>query len=220
MKSAAIIGLSCALLGGGAAEAAQSFTNFQPGQGWQQVPIFSATTNFALIDGWSSNDTLTLADVGGDQFILLDAGERLSYTWSGLVQGAQYRLRVAFDYSGLRGNEWDDQNLIEISNDVGLHVRRVVETGVSTACNPSNVNRTGCQEAYFAALTRDVQTYQAFAASGPTLTLTFSALGNNSHAALDNVRITVTAVPEPESAALLLCGLGALVLTCKRRRLP
>jgi len=55
-------------------------------------------------------------------------------------------------------------------------------------------------------------------ASGSSMTLSFSAIGSSDSlgSSLDN--ISVSAVPEPQSYALLLAGLGAMALVVRRRK--
>jgi hypothetical protein len=55
------------------------------------------------------------------------------------------------------------------------------------------------------------------AGAGPTL-LTFTASSNNSFVHLDNVSVQVSAVPEPETTAMLLLGLGLIGYVTARRR--
>jgi len=58
-------------------------------------------------------------------------------------------------------------------------------------------------------------------ASGTSMTLSFSAIGRSDSlgSSLDNISVSsVSAVPEPESYALLLAGLGAMALVLRRRK--
>ncbi len=55
------------------------------------------------------------------------------------------------------------------------------------------------------------------AAAGPT-TLTFTASSKLSYVHLDNVSVQVSAVPEPETYAMMLLGLGLIGYAMQRRR--
>lgn len=66
--------------------------------------------------------------------------------------------------------------------------------------------------------------FQNIAHTASTATFTFQIEGvgiqdlNDESWAMDNLRVSVTPVPEPESYALFLAGLGLLGLTARRRR--
>lgn len=211
------VGVACALAVG-VAFAQSTITNFQPNSGWQNVSIDGAVQPATLVAGWTSSSSLMLADVGGDQFLLIDGGETVTYTLSGLISGQSYLLDLSFKFAGYRNPLLNPgQNSLRISNDQGLP-NKTVDENLAESCND---NHFGCRLAFFDALTRKSPNYpSSFVASGTSIGLTFEALGNGNHArvGLDNVRVTVTAVPEPETYALLLAGLGAIGMRTRRRQ--
>lgn len=61
-------------------------------------------------------------------------------------------------------------------------------------------------------------TYKYLAGPGTSTLLTFTSSSDNSFVHLDNVSVQVSAVPEPETYAMMLLGLGLIGYTMQRRR--
>ncbi|MFA9217980.1 MAG: PEP-CTERM sorting domain-containing protein [Sphingomonadaceae bacterium] len=57
-------------------------------------------------------------------------------------------------------------------------------------------------------------------ATGNSTELKFGARNDPSFTRLDNVSVTVSAVPEPETYAMLLAGIGLMGAVARRRKLP
>jgi hypothetical protein len=205
-------------------------TNFQPTQQWLQVATDTVATLGAMPAGsfWSSpqvnplTPTLSLADVGGNQFLWLEGGQSVRYTFTGLVIGTTYDVNLSFLYAAYRFNQGDTdttQPALRITSDV-LPQRTRAEN-MSTGCSTATV---GCTSFYQAALTREVVTWgtSLFTATATSAYIDFAALGNDrSRVAIDNVRTTITPispVPEPQTWALMLAGLGAIGSLARRRR--
>lgn len=215
-----------AALGTTPASAVVVSTGFGLSDGFTELPTGIAVLAPGLGAGWSTGSVLTLVDVANDQYIVLDGGESLSLTLSGLTIGQTYDLQVGVDRVGYRSPSSNTtQALLEITNDIGLGTRRLDETFANTTCDPSGFGlASACQLAYAAALEvvpRESVGWAPFVATASTLTLTFAAMVNTngvSHLALDNVRVAVTAVPEPETWALMLAGVFTFGLLLRRRR--
>ncbi|MES2163258.1 MAG: PEP-CTERM sorting domain-containing protein [Pseudomonadota bacterium] len=63
-------------------------------------------------------------------------------------------------------------------------------------------------------------TLNGLVASGATTELKFGARNDPSFIRLDNVSVTVSAVPEPETYAMLMAGLGLVGFAARRRQRP
>lgn len=205
-------------------------TTFQPDQQWLQVAADTVATLGAMPAGsfWSSpqvnpvTPSLAMADVGGNQFLWLEGGQSVRYTFTGLVIGTSYDVNLSFLYAAYRYNLGDTettQPALRITSDV-LPQRTRAEN-MPTGCSTATV---GCTSFYQAALTREVVTWgtSLFTATGTSAYIDFEALGNDrSRVAIDNVRTTITPispVPEPQTWALMLAGLGAIGSLARRRR--
>lgn len=203
------------------AQSSTVLTTFQPNQQWQQVQRDTTATlgAFPVGSGWSSLDTLTLADTAHNQFLWIDGGESVRYTFSDLTIGTTYDLDLSFLFAGYRQNPGDTnigQASLRISSDV-LPTRTRLET-LSVGCAESDPS---CAPFYRASMTSTRVTWGTtdFTATDTSGYIDFTALGSGqSRIALDNVRVTISAVPEPESWAMLLAGLGAIGFLSGRRR--
>ncbi|NDP58690.1 MAG: PEPxxWA-CTERM sorting domain-containing protein [Oxalobacteraceae bacterium] len=61
-------------------------------------------------------------------------------------------------------------------------------------------------------------TYKHLAGTGSSTPLSFTSSSDNSFVHLDNVTVQISAVPEPETYAMMLLGLGLIGYTMQRRR--
>ncbi len=203
------------------AQTTSTFTNFQPGQQWQQVQRDTIATlgAFPTNSGWSSAANLTLADTANNQFLWIDGGETVRYTFSDLIVGTTYDINLSFLYAGYRQNPGDTnigQTALRISSDV-MPTRTRLES-LAVGCAEAD---PVCASFYRSAMSPTAVTWGStvFTATDTSAYIDFSALGGGqSRVALDNVRVTVSAVPEPETYAMLLAGLGAIGFMSRRRR--
>ncbi|RZS58186.1 PEP-CTERM sorting domain-containing protein [Sphaerotilus mobilis] len=216
-----------ALAGPAQAQSETVLTTFEPGQLWLPVDTDTVTTlgAFSSGNGWSSpqvseaGSTLMLADVDGNQFLWLDGGERVRYTYAHLVAGTVYDLGLSFLYAAHRANDGGDGMALRITSNV-LATQDLAGT-LASNCEELAL---GCADSFHAALISNPVTIGTtrFTATGSEATIEFIAQGDDrSRVALDDVRVeinAVSAVPEPETWALMLTGLAAIGLRARRRR--
>ncbi len=220
LRAAALAAAALFIGLGAQAQTVVTNTNFQPVAGWQQVAQNTSTTlgAYAPGSGWSSASTLSLGDVLGNQFLLIDGGESATFTFTGLTIGRIYDVNLAFDFAGFRNGATDTQVALRINTDFSANPRNVTENMLAS-CPDNN----GCATTFSNNLTRVFWNgIPQFTANATTGSFTFNAFGGgNSRVALDDVRVAVTdvtPVPEPETYAMMLAGLGAIGFMSRRRK--
>ena len=156
---------------------------------------------------WGTIGSPTLNTSSGDRFIVVqkntntEAGISFSVTLNQLSD-----LSFAFAYSG----------------DTSQSALKVTETGSNTysisvgdtngnttgLANPSSVDTAHVYSHSLVNLASGFYTFQVVDDSGGS---------NNKHVGLDDFKTTVTAVPEPETYAMMLAGLGLISLVARKR---
>ena len=140
----------------------------------------------------STSGTHKIVDVGGDQFMQFGGGDS-AYTSFGVTTGGAYTLD--FDYNG--SGFWALYN---------VNTSNYISTGPLVQINGMGTDSSNLTLA-------DNTSYKLYFGSvGAGLP------GMTTGLQLDNVSVTaVTPVPEPESYALMLAGLGVLGFMSRRR---
>jgi PEP-CTERM motif len=177
------------------------------------------------VPGWSSNAAIGFGEVGGgsagnlgQQYLFLSVDDIVTYTYSGLTPGTSYQLVFSFDYSGAAGPASNAAGKFAIKNG-STNVVGDTDLIKDTSAAGASINT------YFDNLGQAPAQNLSFTAVGTSLAFIFYAAngltGGNTHLAIDNVSVGITAlpVPEPGTYALLLAGLGAIGYVA-RKRLP
>lgn len=157
---------------------------------------------YSNLTGWVGNEDIELrnnvagAAHDGQNYVELDTTKNSSMSQSfSTMLGQAYVLSFAYS---------PRENVFSASNGI-----EVFWNGASLGTFTDNGSNSGN--------TWQVQTLNVLG-TGPLTTLKFSAVGTNDSygGSLDNV--SVTAVPEPETYAMMLAGLCAMVLVARRRK--
>lgn len=185
-----------------------------------QFPTWMASGG---VVGWSVNDAVNIGEVGsasagsaGQQFLFLSNGDVATYTFSGLAAGMAYHLDFSFNYSAASPAATPNVGSFSVSNGSSPLVAATA-LARDTAIG-SNANT------YFANLGAAIPQSLDFVATGTTLAFAFAVTGGpgtgNNHIAIDNISVSVTAlpIPEPASYMMLLAGLSAMAHVARRRR--
>jgi hypothetical protein len=190
-----------------------------------------------LAMGAAHADTTNLVSNGSFESNLISAGTYTVLNGNGLTgwtAGANgVELRNAIEGTALHGVnyvELDVTNNSSISQNLGSYVGMVNLTfsfsdrlGVAAASNGLSVSLGNFSESfaggYNATSDNLWQTIsRTFYLDGTNNTLTFAALGNSDSYGSSLDKISVTAVPEPETYAMFLAGLAALGFVARRRK--
>lgn len=189
-------GLLLATLGAGA-QAQNLITNGDFELSTVATDSFETYTNLGSYTNtlWGSNSTSgthKIVDVGGDQFMQFGGGDS-AYTAFSVATSGDYRLSFDFDGAGFFAI-YDQTDSYYATPGLLILDGQGTESGVLTA------HAGNSYKLYFGGI-------------GPGLPEYASSLN------IDNVSITaVTAVPEPESYAMLMAGLGVLGFMSRRRQ--
>lgn len=146
----------------------------------------------------------------GKNFVELDTTNNSSISQS-FSAVAGYTYELSFAYSARNFLSGSSNPAESNSNKIGVTVSQGNNSylnGVVAGSNDTNGNQWLSMSYTFKAL------------SSGTATLMFAALGNSDSygGSLDAVSLTVSAVPEPETYAMFLAGLGLMVGVARRRK--
>ncbi|WAC72965.1 DUF642 domain-containing protein [Roseateles sp. SL47] len=159
--------------------------------------------NFGSIDGWTVGnkgvevrDNISGSALDGQNFVELDSTGNSSISQS-FATVAGYTYELSFSYANRPDNRGAASNGISWS--VGSLSGTV---GQNTSTSWATYTTT-------------------FVGTGDVMTLSFAGIGRSDSygTSLDNVSVSViSTVPEPQSYALMLAGLGTVTLLSRRRR--
>jgi len=154
------------------------------------------------INGWTTiNGTSWVSGVAqdGDMYVNLSANNNAIYQTFDTVAGTTYTLTYYTTGNGSSVNTV----YADLYDGSGFDFSTLLIEASGTGTGVSGLD-------WFAVTT-------TFTAVSNTTSLYFTANNNSGFAGVDNVSLT-TAVPEPESYAMLLAGLGAVGFVSRRRK--
>jgi hypothetical protein len=173
----------------------------------------AATTYTENFEGTRSGTGGTLIDAGNDDYLLLSAlSPTASYTFT---TGALASLQLSFWYSGPGGNNGQVDLTGSLPGSPSLHSTLGNTPGSALQYLGNNpgaaTGGSGAFDSQFNATLYNLGagTYTLSFARGP---------GRFNSLKLDDIAVTVTPVPEPNTYALMLGGLGAVAWVARRRR--
>lgn len=170
-------------------------------------PGFENTSNNGLT-GWTKS-TLSAADASQEDFrgvtnLGISGG---NYFYS---NGTTIPTSLSQDINTVAGTYYD----------LSFQLRGLTTEPDEPTVNYSNVvfgnfsqNQNSFDNGFFTTFT-----YKHLLASTASTLLSFTASSDNSFVHLDNVSVQISAVPEPETYAMMLLGLGLICYAMQRRR--
>lgn len=174
------------------------------------------TTYSETFDSGSSFTGGTLLPLFGDRFLLLSSVSPLA-TFQFSTGAAMASLDLSFWYSALGGSDLPNHGHVTLTGGALNYSADLNNTPGSAV--QYGFNNPGPANSGFGAF--DVQFMDNIAglAANTQYTLSFSsAAGHLSTLKFDDLSMNVTAVPEPQTYALLLAGLGVVGWMARRRR--
>ncbi|RZS58184.1 PEP-CTERM sorting domain-containing protein [Sphaerotilus mobilis] len=189
------------------------------------VPITGGTTNaydganvlptfsYGLVNGsWFENTQITVGGIEADNFLVLGRGDSFTFNFS--LTAPVSNVVIAFAYSNTNGNPTNAQgqpitvNVATNSWTMDSESSSLDNTAIAGTGNPSFSNNS---QTY-------TRAFNGLGAGNHFFTWARSNQANSGTLRIDDFSATVTAVPEPETYAMMLAGLGAIGFLSRRRK--
>jgi hypothetical protein len=179
------------------------FESATPSASWSN----SATTGFAPITAYGPCCAPYGTYTGGSNAAFFGWGDQTGGSiWQDLVTVAGQNYTVSFEYGAIAAPTLQTMQVSALSG-----------ASFATLLGATNLKATGTQN-----LAAMMSGYSfSFTADGATTRLQFSDTSFNTSSVdgvVDNVSVAITPVPEPETYALMLAGLGVMTFVARRRK--
>ena len=156
---------------------------------------------------WNEVGSVVVAGADPDNFLLLNAGD--SFTFQFTLAAPVSNIDIGFAYSNTNGNP-NNPPVGTATNSWTMDSLSgpLLNTVVANSGNPSSSNN-----AHDFAMS-----FNGLSAGSYNFTWARSGTANSGSLRIDDFSATVTAVPEPETYAMMLAGLGAIGFMSRRRK--